>query len=302
MINNRKLTPYEKNQLLKYKIDFEELEKTEMPVEYLTGKVEFLNSIFEVNQDVLIPRIETEELVELAIKTVIKNSQIAHRSEDEMNSEGTEVSPGHKNKILQIVDIGTGSGAIAISLAKALKKMGILFQITGVDISQKALNTAKINLENIDPQLPVNFIESDLLSSVNNQTSNNSSISGDSANSVSRTNSISNSNQIDDSKIKFDLIIANLPYIPTERINKLDSSVKDFEPHLALDGGIDGLYIVRKLLDQSKNLLSEIGIILLELDVTHTQEKMKEFSNDWDVEIVESRFGGVNFGILKIKK
>lgn len=98
---------------------------------------------------------------------------------------------------------------------------------------------------------------------------------------------------------KIDIIVANLPYIPSSRILKLDKSVKNFEPHLALDGGSDGLNLVRKLLFQAKPLISKNGLVLLELDITHTKEKNKEFENNWIVETTESKYGGVNFCILK---
>lgn len=261
--NNKKrlLTPYEKNQLLKYKIGCEELICTDAPVEYLTKHVDFCGSIFYVDENVLIPRVETEELVEMAVKKV--------KEIWELNL--SEPGP-NKNKTVQIVDVGTGSGAIAISVGKKLKNLGISYKIVGVDISESALAVAKKNLVKIDSSLPVKFVKSDLLLELNSESDN-----------------------------KIDLIIANLPYIPSSRIEILDNSVKDFEPHLALDGGKDGLDLVRKLLEQAKLMLSKNGAVLLELDITHTKEKMKEFKDNWKVKIIESEFGGVMFGVLLLK-
>lgn len=248
MLKTRKLTPYEKNQLLKYGIDQEILINSDSPVEYVTGHVDFHGLDLLVTNAVLIPRIETEELVDISIE----KSKILFSS---------------TNEILRIVDVGTGSGAIAISLADNLKKINIPFEITALDISDEALKIAQKNFENINPKLSINFIASNFLS------------------------------EISDNK-KIDLIIANLPYIPSNRIKTLDNSVRDFEPHLALDGGIDGLDLVRKLLEQAETLLSEHGLILLELDITHTPDKMKEFENEWDLKIIESKAGGVNFAII----
>lgn len=263
MINKRILTPYEKNQLRKHKVREEKLIATESPVEYVTGIAEFCGSEFFVTPDVLIPRIETEELVDLVVKFASK----LWKKTEAINKTAKHTS----KKTFQIVDVGTGSGAIAISVAQKLQALGVMFQITAIDISKNALEIANKNLlKNQTKILPIKFIQSDLLSHLNH---NN----------------------------KIDLIIANLPYIPSEIIENLDNSVKDFEPHLALDGGSDGLDLVRKLLKQALTIISDNGRILLELDITHTKDKMNEFSNDWQIEIFKSEFDGVNFASLTKK-
>jgi release factor glutamine methyltransferase len=267
----RILTPYEKNQLLKYGIEPKKLIYTDAPVEYITNHVDFYDSVFLVDENVLIPRIETEELVE----RVIQEAKLLW----ELNLGG---SKSNKNKAIQIVDVGTGSGAIAISVAKKLKTLEITHQVVGLDISEDALHLARTNLERIEKsfgqKLAVKFAQSDLLKNLKPR---------------EQTEGYQ--------KNKVDLIIANLPYIPSSRIKNLDPSVKDFEPHLALDGGPDGLNLVRKLLKQAESELSDDGMILLELDITHTLETMREFEDGWKVEIVESEFGGVNFGVLRLK-
>lgn len=253
MNNKRSLSPYEKNQLLKYGIDESKLLESEMPVEYLTGHVKFCGLDLQVNENVLIPRVETEELVEKVFNKII------------------QIHQKNPTKVIKILEIGTGSGAIAISLSKKLKQEKVSHKVTAVDISLEALAVARSNQQIIDNTLPIVFVKSDLLSNlpINNYVA--------------------------------DIIVANLPYIPSERIEKLDSSVKDFEPHLALDGGADGLELVRKFLNQAKTMLKKSGCIFLELDFAHNQKKMNEFSDDWFVDLSRDQSDRVIFAELKQK-
>ena len=159
---------------------------SEEPIQYQRGFSEFYKLRFLVSPAVLIPRPETELLVEQVIKANPTN----------------------------VLEIGTGSGCIAISIAKNLPEV----KITAVDISPDALKVAKKNAKSHRVQNQISFKNSDLLSAF----------------------SI-------DENIEVDWIVANLPYIPSSRIQTVDSSVKDFEPHLALDGGADGFDLYRKL-------------------------------------------------------
>ncbi len=249
MTNKRTLTPYEKNQLLKYDIQFNKLVDSEIPVEYLTNHVDFYNLNFFVNQNTLIPRIETEELVDLALKTTKKIYQ-------------------QTKKQVKIVDVGTGSGAIIISLTNQLKKLKIPYLATALDISTHALKIAELNQAKINSQLRINFIKSNLLSN------------------ISRPQH---------------LIIANLPYIPSQRIKLLDNSVKDFEPHLALDGGKDGLKLISTLIKQATNLTTVNNYLLLEVDSSHDQRVLEsniDLSN-WKIKIIKSKYSNTKFVILK---
>ncbi len=234
---------YEKTQLNRYKINIDSLPiDTTSPVEYLTGWVDFCAYSFRVSPDTLIPRPESEELVQRALEWI---------------------SQQDVDKICQVVDVGTGCGAIALSLAQLVKRP---IAITASEISESALAIAKQNAE-LFKQASITWVVADLLSFL-------------------------------DPNEKIDLIIANLPYIPHERIDYLDSSVKDFEPHIALDGGDSGLTIITGLLDQAKNHLSKEGTILLEIDYTHADELRQQFCADWRIVTWQSQISLCTFAQL----
>jgi len=216
-VTKRVFSPYELNQLQKWapKIDLESI--GEKPVEYVTGHVEFAGLDFLVTKDTLIPRIESEQIVETALR-YIDDRDLAHPV---------------------IADIGTGSGCLGISLAVKLAKGQIPYTIFLSDISPQALKIADLNAQRLlhSPE-NIFFLESNLLESF--------------------------------PKIKFDLILANLPYIPTKNVNNLDSSVKDFEPKMALDGGSKGNLFINALLSKLPQFLSRNGQAILEIDDTHT--------------------------------
>lgn len=163
-----------------------------VPLQHITHTQEFMKMDFYVDENVLIPRPDTEILVEEVIKIAQKIN---------------------KPKIL---DLCTGSGAIAISIAKNIPDA----EIYGIDISQKALDIAKKNAKEL--QVNVKFIKSNLYSKLD--------------------------------KMKFDIIVSNPPYIKRRDINYLSEEVRK-EPNLALDGGIDGLDFYRKITEQSIDYL-----------------------------------------------
>ncbi|PKB72333.1 MAG: protein-(glutamine-N5) methyltransferase, release factor-specific [SAR202 cluster bacterium Io17-Chloro-G6] len=177
------------------------------PLAYILGQREFYGINVMVTPDVLIPRPETEGLVEHALFMAL------------MGMETTE---------LTIADVGTGSGAIAINLAIHLPAA----KIFAVDVADEVLDVASFNIRAHGVSDRVSLAIGDLLEAVPEAV---------------------------------DLIVANLPYIPSGRIPTLQPEVR-MEPALALDGGDDGLDLVRRLLSQAKDKLKEHGIILLELD------------------------------------
>ncbi len=237
MKSARTLNPYEETQLARHGGDRQILLASNAPVEHITGKAEFCGLVFSVTENVLIPRIETEELVEKVVAAC-----------------RTFSGPG----AVRIVDVGTGSGAIAISVASKLATLGLAHTITATDISRSALEIAEANAATLLPDpTTITFLHSDLLSDVPTDQ---------------------------------DIIVANLPYIPTARIATLDKSVFEHEPHLALDGGPDGLYLIRLLLDQATQLLQPGALVLLEVDDTHTLEVWSEFEHDWQIEVFLDSF------------
>lgn len=187
---------------IKYENCIKELIKGK-PLQYITNKQEFMGLDFYVDENVLIPQPDTEILVEKAI-------EIAETTQ--------------KNKIL---DMCTGSGCIAISLAKKINNA----QITAVDISNSALNVANKNAINNNVENKIKFINSDMFNNIEE---------------------------------KFDIIVSNPPYIETETISKLEIEVQN-EPHVALDGGIDGLKFYKIIANNAFEYLNENGYLLLEI-------------------------------------
>jgi len=234
----RQLSPYEKTHLQRFgRSDIDINDYGEMPIEYITGKVEFGGHIFEINHDVLIPRVESGELINLALQ---------------------EILPADKKK-LNLADIGCGCGAIGISLWLELQKRGIEAELYLSDVSRKALSVAQKNVATlIGKSDKIHILQSDLL-----------------------TNYPQN--------IKFIILVANLPYIPSDRIRVLDECVKEYEPHLALNGGSDGLKYIKKLVDQAKKKLNLKGRILLEVDYTHDEEFLRNNLNLGEFKLKTSR-------------
>lgn len=190
------------------------------PLAYIIGSFEFFNLEFIVTPDVLIPRPETELLVERGINWVRGRSYPAI-----------------------VMDLGTGSGCIAITLAVHYPEVNII----ATDISEKALQVAHTNVAKHKVADQVTLILCDLFPMVENGTRN------DSGNN-------SKSPGIE----QVDMLIANLPYIPTPVMKEL--AVFGKEPQLALDGGEDGLDVFRKFFDQAPDWVKPGGVILLEIE------------------------------------
>ena len=174
------------------------------PVAYLIKKKDFWKYEFVVNQDVLIPRPDTEILVEKVLK-LTKN----------------------KNK-LNLLDIGVGSGCILLSILKEKKN----FYGTGVDISNKSLNICRVNSHKLGLTKRVKLFKSD----------------------------IDNFN-----RGKYDLIISNPPYIKKNTLKCLERDIVDYEPKHALDGGLNGLSEIRKVINKSSELIKKKGFLIIEI-------------------------------------
>lgn len=183
---------------------FEMIEKRigGMPVQYITGKTEFMSLDFYVNESVLIPRQDTE----LTVEKIIEDC---------------------KNQRVKILDICTGSGCIAISLDKYLEG-----EVFAFDISEKALEVAKRN--NALNETKVTFFKDNALNPENEYEG-------------------------------FDVVVSNPPYIESETVEGLEDKVKEFEPTLALDGGIDGLDFYRKITPYAYEVLKRGGKLYFEI-------------------------------------
>ncbi len=231
--------------------------KDETPAAYSKGWVEFYKLKFKVSPDVLIPRPETELLVDEVLRL----------------------------KPCVVLDVGTGSGNIAISIAKnlSLHLRGGKLKVVATDVSERALDVARQNAKFHQVEDKIDFVESNLLSNViSSSLSVRARLRADGLN-YSEGYILRQHPQNDNF-----IIVANLPYIPTDRIDHLDSSVKEFEPHLALDGGEDGFGLYRKLFEQmrEKNLVPKY--LIAEIDYTQGDlavAVVKEYFPEAEVEV-----------------
>lgn len=256
MNKSRTLSPYEKTHLARFGISENvAIQHPTTPVEYLTGRVEFGGLVFHVNSQVLIPRPETEELVNRAVEICQDRYSVTQHP-------------------LTLIDVGTGCGVIAICLTVALQHKKIPHQIWATDVSQKALQVAQHNLQEIihEPLSSglVNFKQQDLLSGW-------------------------------PTSQPFDLIIANLPYVPEEYLHQLDPEVVDHEPHLAIFGGDDGFLLISKLLTQTGDLLQPAGKILLEINYTHPPLLRSAARYHFYVKTWQSQISKCTYGELELK-
>jgi release factor glutamine methyltransferase len=205
--------------------------KLEIPIQYLLGKTSFYGLDFEVNENVLIPRPETEELVDWIVSNTQAISKISN---------------------LKILDIGTGSGCIAISLAKNLPNA----QVFAIDVSEKALATAKKNA--ILNEVNVTFIEQNILETL-------------------------------DLKQEFDIIVSNPPYVRNLEKEEIKKNVLEYEPHLALfveDN--DALIFYRKIAELAQKSLSNSGQLYFEIN-QYLGEEMIDLLEKMDFKNVELR-------------
>jgi release factor glutamine methyltransferase len=184
------------------------------PIAYLLNKKFFWNNEFYVDKNTLIPRPDTEIVVEEILRLTKK-----------------------KNKI-SILDIGVGSGCILLTILKERKN----FSGTGIDISKKSLDISRINAKNLNVERRVKFYKSDIDKFT---------------------------------KGKYDLIVSNPPYIKSCDLKYLERDVFNFEPKLALDGGLDGLSAIRKVINRSSELIKKNGKFILEIGFDQKDKVIK---------------------------
>ena len=188
------------------------------PVAYLINKKEFWKETFYVNKDVLIPRPDTEHLIEEVIKYTYEDSK------------------------LHILDIGTGSGCILLSILRERKK----FNGVGIDISKKSINISRYNAKKLKLSNRTKFYISD----------------------------------VDNFLIgKYDIIISNPPYIENLSLKYLDRDVINFEPKLALDGGKDGFSEIIKVINKLSSLIKKNGIFILEIGYNQKNKAIQMLKN-----------------------
>ena len=190
-------------QLSYFKSLIEKRKKGE-PIAYLINKKEFWNNEFFVNKDVLIPRPDTELIIEEVLKIYSKNTH------------------------LQVLDIGTGSGCILLSILNERK----YFHGTGIDISKKSINVSKFNAKKLNLVNRIKFFHS----------------------------SVDNFNAG-----KYDLIVSNPPYIELVSLKYLEKDIVNFEPKLALSGGFDGFSKIREVIKKANYLIKKNGKFILEI-------------------------------------
>ena len=201
------------DQLGKFKSLIERRKKGE-PIAYLINKKEFWKDEFFVNKDVLIPRPDSELIIEQVLKIYSKDVQ------------------------LQVLDIGTGSGCILLSILKERSN----FYGTGIDISKKSINVSKFNAKQLNLTNRVKFFHS----------------------------SVDNFNNG-----KYDIIVSNPPYIEQLCLKYLEKDVVNFEPKLALSGGFDGFSKIRKVINKTSNLIKKNGKFILEIGFNQKNKVIK---------------------------
>jgi release factor glutamine methyltransferase len=197
------------------------------PSQYITGIQEFWSLEFLVSPQVLIPRPETEILVEQLL-SILEN--------DRANKERTPC----------ILDLGTGSGAIAVSLAAELQGA----TIWASDISAPALDIARINSEKHGVKSLIHFIQGDLFKPFAGEPT------------------------------RFDIIVSNPPYIASENYNLLPPELRDYEPRLALDGHEGGLFFIEKIIMEAPEYLNPGGWLLIEMDPGQTLKAFNMISEN----------------------
>ena len=233
----------EERELIQFTKNIEELKKGK-PLQYITNVQSFYGENFFVNENVLIPQPDTEVLVEKAIEIINKNVDATLSNFDEECKNNEATIGNFESSKLKILDLCTGSGAIAISI----KKNTTNTEIYASDISENALEVATKNAKKIlKDENKIKFIQSDMFKNINE---------------------------------KFDMVVSNPPYIRTDEIKYLARDVQN-EPTLALDGGKDGLDFYRIIRENIDKYLNFNGYLLMEIGYDQKDEVLELFENSY---------------------
>ncbi|MBI3752431.1 MAG: peptide chain release factor N(5)-glutamine methyltransferase [Deltaproteobacteria bacterium] len=251
-------------------LDFVERRIKREPSQYIIGEQEFWGLAFRVTPDVLIPRPETELLVEKTIKTVSSKSEVV--------SGNNNIQLTTHDSRFTILDLCTGSGCIAISLAKEIADC----RIYAADISEKALAVARENAERHGVADKIHFLCGNLFEPLLAPESFNRGKGMD---------------------VSFDLVVSNPPYISKKMMAGLEPEVKDYEPRAALYGGEDGLDFYRRIISESPAYLSAGGYLILEIGYGQAEKikRLIELSDTFeDINIIKD-FSGID-RVIKAKR
>jgi release factor glutamine methyltransferase len=239
-------------------IDFVERRIKREPSQYIIGEQEFWGLPFKVTKDVLIPRPETEILVEEVVKTAGGRWEVGGRKDE------NHIIPYPTSHIQHpiILDLCTGSGCIAIALVKEIPDS----RVYALDVSEKALNVARENAERHSVAERITFLQGDLFEPLKGM------------------------------DVAFDLIVSNPPYISKKILAELQPEVRDFEPRAALYSGEDGLDFYRRIISDSPEYLAERGNLILEMGYGQAEriKKLIEQSNSFEDIGITKDFSGID--------
>ena len=214
------------------------------PLQYLTGQQEFFGLELHVSQDTLIPRPETELLVEAGLEWV-----------------AAQPERGGSSDTVKIIDVGTGTGAIAIALAHSLPAARVL----ALDLSQAVRPVVERNAYRHGVEGRVRFLISDLLTALGKRTAGGE---------------------------RFDVVVSNPPYVPLADAPTLQPEVRDYEPHTALFAGEDGLEIYRRLIPQAWTALRAGGLLAMEFGFGQ-RDSLAALLGDWNNVVFRLDYAGI---------
>lgn len=245
-MSERILSEFEIQHLQKHGISIDDIDHyAEMPVEYISGIAEFYGRDFFVSPATLIPREESEQMVDLVLNEVSAD-----------------------NKSYTILDVGAGSGCIGLSIFLELLEQKIISRLILRDISSEVLKIARENIQALVPAELAKRI------------------------TLEEKSLLENLSEVPN------ILVANLPYVPSGRIDTLPGPVVDYEPLLALDGGPDGSQLINTFLSQLTFFETKPEVTLLEIDETHTLETFT-LPKNFTTQIVTDTYGKNRFLMLK---